>query len=72
MLLLISNCIHDLKDPKLWNYGIFLIMGNAGFIPSTVGWPFKPSEDLESTVPENIAHNKSKQRMGHGHSSSAG
>ena len=25
--------LHYLKDPKLW----FLIMGNAGFISSTVG-----------------------------------
>ena len=28
--------MHYLKDPKLWNYGIFLIMGHAGFCPSTV------------------------------------
>ena len=33
--------LHDLKDPKLrtlnyGNYGIFLIMGNAGYISSTV------------------------------------
>ena len=29
-----------LKDPKLYgNYGIFLIMGNAGIISSTVGEP---------------------------------
>ena len=29
--------LHDPKDPKLWElYGIFLIMGNAGFCPSAV------------------------------------
>ena len=28
-----------LTDPKLWEfYGIFLIMGNAGFISSTAGF----------------------------------
>ena len=31
-----DKILHYLKDPKLWNYGIFLIMGNAGFCPSTV------------------------------------
>ena len=31
------------KDPKLWElYGIFLIMGNAGFISSTVGLRVTP------------------------------
>ena len=33
--------LHYLKDPRLLdygNYGIFLIMGNAGPIPSTVGF----------------------------------
>ena len=29
--------MHDLKDPKLWEYSIFFVMGNAGFISSTVG-----------------------------------
>ena len=28
--------LHYLKDPKLCNYGVFLIVGNAGFISSTV------------------------------------
>ena len=38
-ILLMDKILHDHKDPKLWesgNYGIFLIMGNAGFCPSTV------------------------------------
>ena len=28
--------VHYLNGPRLWDYGIFLIMGNAGFISSTV------------------------------------
>ena len=36
LLLLMDKILHDPKDPKLWEYGIFLIMGNAGFCPSTV------------------------------------
>ena len=37
-VLLMDKILHDLKDSKLWElcYGIFLIMGNAGFCPSTV------------------------------------
>ena len=34
-ILLMDKILHDLKDSKLWD-GIFLIMGNAGFCPSTV------------------------------------
>ena len=33
--------LHDLKDPNYGKFGIFLIMGTAGFIlsiPSTVGF----------------------------------
>ena len=31
--------LHYLKDPKVWELRyIFFIMGNAGFIPSTVGF----------------------------------
>ena len=29
--------LHYLKDPKLWDYGIFLLIGTAGFRSSTVG-----------------------------------
>ena len=32
--------LHDLKALNYGNYGVFLIMGNAGFIPSTVGLEF--------------------------------
>ena len=37
MLRLMDKILHDPKDPKLWNYGIFLVilLGNAGFCPST-------------------------------------
>ena len=31
-----DKILRDPKDPKLWDYGIFLIMGNAGFCPSAV------------------------------------
>ena len=31
-----DKILHDLKDPKLWELCIFLIMGNAGFCPSTI------------------------------------
>ena len=31
-----DKILHDLKDSKLWDI-IFLIVGNAGFCPSTVG-----------------------------------
>ena len=31
-----DKILHDPKDPNYGNYGIFLIMGNAGFCPSTV------------------------------------
>ena len=32
-----DKILHDLKDSKLWElWYIFLIMGNAGFCPSTV------------------------------------
>ena len=34
-ILLMIQILHDLKDPKLWD-GIFLTMGNAGFVSSTV------------------------------------
>ena len=30
--------LHYLKDPKLWNYGIFLLLGTAGVISPTVPW----------------------------------
>ena len=33
---LMNKILHDPKDPKYGNYGIFLIMGHAGFCPSTV------------------------------------
>ena len=36
-----DKILHDPKDPKLWNYGIFLIMGNAGFCPSTVSLGYR-------------------------------
>ena len=37
-LVLMISILHYLMDPKLWElYGIFLIMGNAGSISSTVG-----------------------------------
>ena len=35
---LMIEILHDFKDPKLWelgNYGICLVMGNAGYISST-------------------------------------
>ena len=35
-ILLMIEVLHYLKDPQLWNCGIFLIMGTAGFISSTV------------------------------------
>ena len=35
-----DKILHDLKDSKLWNYCIFLIIDNAGFCPSTVGQSF--------------------------------
>ena len=38
LLLLMIEILHDLKDRKHGKYGIFLIMGNAGFIPATVGY----------------------------------
>ena len=28
--------LHYLKDPEIWDYGVFLIMDTAGFISSTV------------------------------------
>ena len=31
-----DKILHDPKDPNYGNYGIFLIMGIAGFCPSTV------------------------------------
>ena len=35
--LLMIEILHYLKDPKLWEFmGIFLIMGDAGFMSSTV------------------------------------
>ena len=34
-----DKILHDPKDLNYGNYGIFLIMGNAGFCPSTVGTP---------------------------------
>ena len=38
VLLLMIETLHYFKDPTLWEtFGIFLIMGNAGFISSTVG-----------------------------------
>ena len=36
LLLLMIQILHYLKDPKLWELWIFLIMGNAGFISSAV------------------------------------
>ena len=37
LLRLMDKILHDPKDPKLWElWYIFLIMGNAGFCPSTV------------------------------------
>ena len=33
-----KSCITLLMDRNYGNYGIFLIMGNAGFISSTVFW----------------------------------
>ena len=33
-----DKILHDLKDSKLWENGIFHILGNAGFCPSTVGF----------------------------------
>ena len=33
-----DKILHDPKDPKLWElWYIFLIVGNAGFCPSTGG-----------------------------------
>ena len=36
VVLLMDKILHDPKDPNYGNYGIFLIMGNAGFCPSAV------------------------------------
>ena len=36
LILLMIYILQYLKDPKLWNYGTFLIMENAGLISSTV------------------------------------
>ena len=41
-LLLMIQILHDLKDPQLWEFGILLIMGTAGFISSTAVYPPKP------------------------------
>ena len=36
-LLLMTKILHSLADLKLWElYGIFLMMGTAGFVPSTL------------------------------------
>ena len=35
-VLLMDKILHHFKYPKLWNYGIFLIMGSAGICPSAV------------------------------------
>ena len=39
LLLLLPWFIMTLRTLNYWNYGIFLIMGNAGFCPSTVREP---------------------------------
>ena len=40
VILLMIKILHYLKDPKLWElWYIFLILGYAGFISSTVGGP---------------------------------
>ena len=38
VLRLMDKILHDLRTLNYGNYGIFLIMGNAGFCPSTVGF----------------------------------
>ena len=40
LLRLMDKILHDPKDPKLWElWYTFLIMGNAGFCPSTLPHP---------------------------------
>ena len=39
---LMDKILHDPKDPNYGNYGIFLIMGNAGFCPSAVCYIHPP------------------------------
>ena len=43
-----DKILHDPKDPKLLygNYGIFLIMSNAGFCPSTVSLKVRVVEEF--------------------------
>ena len=38
ILLLMIYILHYLKDPKLSELLYFLILGNAGFVSSTVVW----------------------------------
>ena len=54
--------LHHLKDLNYGNYGIFLTMGNAGFISSTVGFRARVTRTEESPGVAEESSFQSKQK----------
>ena len=52
--------LHDLEDPSYGNYGMFLTMGNAGFISSTVSMSCKTRDHV--SLAHDVAELKARSR----------